>query len=322
MPSIDAPPLPDRYEVDEIVAIAVDPITLYFYWEVRPITLAHARATHPDGWLCVRVAAVTATWEGPVVETRDLRIDGLSGDRFLRDIQPGSNLRLSVGWLSAAGFEPFAVGSEVAAPRAVPVETVAQEVARWEAEPMVAPGQTGVGQHAPGPMPRHVPPILSPSASVARAWSVHRQGGHEPAPVHEEVLPPVLAPDTAGAAASLGGGPVDTGVEVWGAVEEIPGVEATPPEEEEWEDAPTVEDGPGWFEGAVGSSELGRSGPTRRLRPARGRRLIPGAPGAPGRPGIPGAWPPGRPTGAFEVPGRQLGGASDLGPGGASELSR
>ena len=49
-------------------AIAVDPRTIYFYWEVRPTTLAHARARHPEGWLCVRVASVTATWEGPLVD--------------------------------------------------------------------------------------------------------------------------------------------------------------------------------------------------------------------------------------------------------------
>jgi hypothetical protein len=134
--------------------------------------------------------------------------------------------------------------------------------------------------------------------------------GHDAAPVQAEAATPA-------APASLGGGPVDTGVEVWGA--EIPGIEATPPHVEEWEEAATLEDGPVWFEGAVGSSELGRSGPSRVLRPARGRRLVPGAPA---RPAMPGDWLPGRPAGAFEVPGRQLGGASELGPGGASELSR
>ena len=82
----------------------------------------------------MRVVSVVASWEGPVVDTRDLRVDALYGDRFLRDIQPGSNVRVSIGWRDG-GFEPFAVGSEVTAPRAVPVESVAQEVARWEASP-------------------------------------------------------------------------------------------------------------------------------------------------------------------------------------------
>src|SRR5262249_20271749 len=103
---------------------------------------------HSEGWLCVRVAAVSATWEGPVVETRDVRIDGLHGDRFLRDVQPGSNLRVSVGWHHLGGFEPFAIGSEVTAPRAVPVESVAQEVARWEADPAVGPFQNPRGDAA------------------------------------------------------------------------------------------------------------------------------------------------------------------------------
>ncbi len=303
----EEPPLPERYEVDEIVAIAVDPRTLYFYWEVLPTTLAHARAEHPDGSLCVRVASVVATWEGPLVDTRDLRVDGLHGDRFLRDVQPGSNLRVSVGWSSAAGFEPFAVGAEVTAPRAVPVETVAQEMARWEAEPVVAPfqnrnadalpagpseqalGRAGLaGRPGDGPMPRHVSPFESPSTSLERAWS-HARGF---------------------------AGPVDTGVARWTdaeeALEAVLPIEGTPPHGEEYDDDPVLEDLAGWSEGPGGSSELGRGGPAQRLRPVRRRRFLGGLPGRPGRAG---AWPAWAPSGAF-------GGASDLSPGGASDLSR
>jgi hypothetical protein len=292
-PALVDPPLPDRYEVDEIVAIAVDPRTLYFYWEVRPTTLAHARAAHPDGWLCVRVAAVTATWEGPFVDTRDIRVDALYGDRFLRDVQPGSNLRVSLGWHSADGFEPFAVGSEVTAPRAVPVETVAQEVARWEAEPVVAPFQNP-----------HVD-VLHPERSARAAG----RAAARPAPV--DIPLPAFERARFHGAIGRGVGPVDTGVAVWG----TPPVEATPPREEEYEEEGAVEEGPGWFEGPGGSSELGRGGPTRWARPVRRRRLIPGAPGGPGIP----VWPaaPGAPGGVA-----RLGGASELGPGGASELGR
>jgi hypothetical protein len=296
------PPLPGRYEVDEIVAIAVDPRTLYFYWEVRATALAHARAAHPDGFLCVRVAAVTATWEGPSVDTRDIRVDALYGDRFLRDIQPGSNLRVSLGWCSAEGFAPFAVGSEVTAPRAVPVETVAHDVARWEAEPLVAPFQ-------------------NPHVDVAR-HEAPTQGAWPPVPVAPDdiALPAFERARTKTPVARGHAGPVDSGVAMWGTTP----MEAAPLREEEYDEEPVVEEGPGWLEGRGGSSELGRSGPSRWMRPVRRRRVVAGAPG---RPGVP-AWPgvpsaPGAPgaPGALARP-AGFGGASELGPGGASELPR
>ncbi|WP_437687186.1 DUF4912 domain-containing protein [Sorangium sp. So ce176] len=113
--------MPARYDVDEIVGLAVDPETLYLYWEVRPRTLARARARRSDGQLVVRVVAVLPSWERPVVEQRDLAIDALFGDMFVRDIPAGAHLRMCTGWLAGDVFEPFAVGLEVAAPRALPV---------------------------------------------------------------------------------------------------------------------------------------------------------------------------------------------------------
>jgi hypothetical protein len=126
--------LPERYDVDEIVALAVDPFTLYFYWEVRATSLARAQARRPGGWLAVRVAGVTASWSGPVTRVRDLRADSLYGDRFLRDIDPGSNIRVSVGWQSGDEFEPFAVGLDVTAPHLRASDAVAGEVEQWRAD--------------------------------------------------------------------------------------------------------------------------------------------------------------------------------------------
>src|ERR1019366_5562545 len=40
---LDDAPLPTRYDVDECVAIPVDPRTLYVYWEVRERTLDYVR---------------------------------------------------------------------------------------------------------------------------------------------------------------------------------------------------------------------------------------------------------------------------------------
>ena len=135
---LDDEDLPERYDVDEVVAIAVDPRTLYVYWEVRPTTLARARAAHADGSLALRLGSVSASWSGPVNETHDVRVDELHGDRYLRDVTPGAHLRVSIGWLAGDVFEPFAVGMEVTAPRVLPAENVAHAFGAWSPSP-VAP---------------------------------------------------------------------------------------------------------------------------------------------------------------------------------------
>jgi hypothetical protein len=137
--------LPERYDVDEIVALAVDPFTLYFYWEVRATSLARAQARRPDGWLAVRIVGVTASWSGPVTRVRDLRADSLHGDRFLRDIDPGSNIRVSVGWQSDDEFEPFAVGLDVTAPHLRASDAVAGQVDQWRPDA----ASTAAALHAP-----------------------------------------------------------------------------------------------------------------------------------------------------------------------------
>lgn len=238
----EEPPLPQRYEVDEVVAIAVDPRTIYLYWEVRPTTLAHAQAKDPRGELTIRIASIAASWEGPVVDTRDLHVDALYGDRFVRDIAPGSNVRVSIGWKSAAGFMPLAVGAEVTSPRAVPVESVAQEVARWEEEPAaVAPFSAWRPDANPPPaaMSSGAPDDRHPAPVV---WSHHASGSH--------------------------GAPVDTGVAVWGP--------APAGVREEIVEGEIVVD-EAWFIPG-GASELSRGGPGR-TRTVRVHRLVPGPPG-------------------------------------------
>jgi hypothetical protein len=159
------PALPERYDVDEVVAIAVDPTTLYVYWEVRPVTMARARARRTGGALALRVVSVTAGWDGPVSETRDLRVDALFGDMFIRDLPAGASVRVSIGWSATpvrsgtpAEFEPFAVGVEVSAPRAIalpPSEATsgarAEALGLWSATPggalAGAPGGAAHGGH-------------------------------------------------------------------------------------------------------------------------------------------------------------------------------
>lgn len=181
--AIEELPLPERYDVDEIVAIAVDPATIYLYWEVRPVSLARARARHTDGALVVRMIQVTPSWDGPIVEQRDLRIDALFGDAYLRNLQPGSNVRVSIGWVAHGMFEPFAIGAEVMTSRSEPMSSVSHRVARWTPE-RGAPAQAGAAAAAPAraeggaPAPAEIEsmlaPILSGTAAPAHAGGAGR----------------------------------------------------------------------------------------------------------------------------------------------------
>lgn len=210
--------LPERYDVDEIVALAVDPFTLYFYWEVRATSLARAQARCPSGWLAVRIAGVTASWNGPVTRVRDLRVDSLYGDRFLRDIEPGSNIRVSVGWQSGDEFEPFAVGLDVTAPHLRASDTVAGEVEQWRAE-AVSPAAA-----------LHAPPFHHHHAEGRRHEA---SGGHPSATTLGPRRRPAAAPADTGVASwndSVGGILSDgiarrgnMGVEIHGGMWRIPG---------------------------------------------------------------------------------------------------
>ncbi len=269
---LSEPPLPQRYEVDEVVAIAVDPRTIYVYWEVRATTLAHAQAAHPGGALHLRIASVTASWEGPAAETRDLHVDSLYGDRFVRDIRPGSLIRVSVGWKSAGGFEPLAVGDELSAPRMLPVDALTHDVVRWEPAP-VAPFQN------PHPEP------VDPEPRFARA-PLHEPPAPPPSPAARGAVPPGApgwAFEQRVAAARTDaegrGGPVDTGVASWRSAELVAGA----PPREDAPEATYEEDLPdAWWTEPGGASELARG-----LRRGHVRRPIPRAPAGP--PAPPGA---------------------------------
>lgn len=143
-PDIEELPLPERYNVDEIVGIAVDPTTVYVYWEVRPIVLARAHARLSEGTMVVRLVSVTPSWDGPVVEQRDLHIDALYGDLYVRGLRAGSNVRIGVGWLVHGTFAPFAIGEPVATPRKEPAFATASKFARWT--PQGAPETVTLGQ--------------------------------------------------------------------------------------------------------------------------------------------------------------------------------
>jgi hypothetical protein len=116
-PAEEAPSLPSHYDVDELVALPTDPASAYVYWELRPRRFARARARHPEGRLALRVLSVHPSCSSTEAQCRDIPIDELVGDRFVRDLQPGSELRLCLGWVGAHGFLPLVVGTEIKMPR-------------------------------------------------------------------------------------------------------------------------------------------------------------------------------------------------------------
>ena len=93
---LDDQPLPERYDVDEVVLMPVDPKTVFAYWEVRETSVTQARE-QAAGKLILRIVAVTASWEGPSVETRDIEVREPVGDWFVRDLPPGAVLRAALG---------------------------------------------------------------------------------------------------------------------------------------------------------------------------------------------------------------------------------
>lgn len=101
-------PLPERYDVDECVAMPVDPTTLYVYWEMREDTLALLRKKFGDGTIALHVLVITPTWDGPKSRAWDIDVHGALGDWFVRDLPTGAVVRVAVGWRGPQGFVPAA----------------------------------------------------------------------------------------------------------------------------------------------------------------------------------------------------------------------
>jgi hypothetical protein len=128
---LDDDALPTRYDVDECVALPVDPTTLFAYWEIRESTLAHHRNKHPNGSPALRLLVITPSWEGPRTTTTDLDVRESLGDEFLRDLPPGAIARVAVGWKYGEVFLPIAHGPALETPQASPSERLADEWFAW-----------------------------------------------------------------------------------------------------------------------------------------------------------------------------------------------
>ncbi len=110
-------PFPARYDVDEIVALATDPRTVYVYWELRPVRFAQAHHVDPKGQLVLRALTVVSGALDIATDSRDIPVDQLVGDRFIRGLRPGAELRLCLGWNGPGGFVPLAVAEALQMPR-------------------------------------------------------------------------------------------------------------------------------------------------------------------------------------------------------------
>jgi hypothetical protein len=128
---LDDSPLPLRYDVDECVAIPVDPSTLYVYWEVRARTLDYVRASRPDGVLALRVVVITPTWEGPRSAIRDHDVYSPLGDFFVRELPAGCVVRVAVGYRQGEAFVSISHSPALETPAGAPSHVVADGLVRW-----------------------------------------------------------------------------------------------------------------------------------------------------------------------------------------------
>ena len=128
---LDDAPLPPRYDVDECVAIPVDPTTLYVYWEVREDTIDHVRVTRPGGVLALRVVVVVPTWDGPRSTVRDHDVHASLGELFVRDLPAGCVVRAAIGYRRGDAFVAIAHAPALETPPDSPSPQVASALVRW-----------------------------------------------------------------------------------------------------------------------------------------------------------------------------------------------
>jgi hypothetical protein len=128
---LDDTPLPTRYDVDECVAIPVDPRTLYVYWEVRDRTLEYVRAARPGGTIALRIVVIVPTWDGPRSTVRDHDVHATLGDYFMGDLPAGCVVRVAIGYRHGDAFVAIAHSPALDTPPGAPSPLVADVLVRW-----------------------------------------------------------------------------------------------------------------------------------------------------------------------------------------------
>ncbi|WP_394832503.1 DUF4912 domain-containing protein [Pendulispora rubella] len=128
---LDDEPLPPKYDVDECVAIPVDPRTMFVYWEVRDETFAYLHRTHGQGQIALRVLIIEPTWEGPRTQVRDHVVHSQVGDFFLRDLPLGCVVRVGLGWREGEAFVSVAHSPTLEVPPGTPSPIFAENLVHW-----------------------------------------------------------------------------------------------------------------------------------------------------------------------------------------------
>jgi hypothetical protein len=133
-----APPGPEAgsppgwaHDVDECVAIPVDPETLFVYWEIRDRTRAHFEATRQGGRVALRMLVISATWEGPVSTVRDLDVEPAGGDVLVGGLPAGAVIRAAIGWRDGDTFIPMAHSPPLEAPESSDASAQTDVLVRW-----------------------------------------------------------------------------------------------------------------------------------------------------------------------------------------------
>jgi hypothetical protein len=132
-------PLPTTCDVDECVAIPIEPTTIFTYWAVREGTLDHVRHTRSPAngafaggsSLVLRVLVIRPTWDGPQTERRDFDVSASLGDRLVCDLPAGAVVRAAIGWRDAEGFVPIAHSPSLEAPPGGHGPLRSDELVRW-----------------------------------------------------------------------------------------------------------------------------------------------------------------------------------------------
>ncbi len=163
---LDDSPLPPRYEVDECVGVAVDPRTIYVYWEIRSRTLAELRLPS-DLPIAVQIVVVEAGWNGPNTWVRDYESLSILGELFVHDLPPGSVIRAAVGLRRGSEIIPIAHSAALETPPVGPLPLAGTKLVRWTpsgAVPVDAGDADGVASALTGTITR----LRKDAASVWR----------------------------------------------------------------------------------------------------------------------------------------------------------
>jgi hypothetical protein len=128
---LDDAPLPPKYDVDECVAIPVDPTTLFVYWEVRDRTREHLERTRAGGLVALRILVIVPSWDGPRTMVRDQDVGVSLGDWFIRNLPIGSVVRAAIGWRVGDVFIPIAHSPALETPPGEASHALADTLVRW-----------------------------------------------------------------------------------------------------------------------------------------------------------------------------------------------